>query len=354
VLLSKSLLIALDSAGLAFFITTPYALIEFPRFAASIKSFVLHGQSVMPQVSSEGQPIWLFYLTEHLSGGMGVALETVALVGLIYLLYRHRPPDMTLLLFPAIFILTLNNSVNFARYAVPLLPFLAISAANLLNDLAGAVARRFQPWLAHTLLVVLVIILVVPSVLSIARFDFWITQPDTRLIAARWIAANVPTGAVIVTEGAGVLGPPIPMNRELIDERIANEPADSLEALNARGLRATSLAGAGYRVTTVSRIDQRHQGGALVASVPSALVYADAGVDYLVTVSWMMRTEQEMYTPAFQQSLDALYERVVEIRPTVVFRWDPYAWRIDYDALAQILPGQPQVGGPILTIYRRK
>lgn len=350
-LLSKSIFAGLDSAGLAFFLATPYALLEFPAFAGFMKWFVL-SRANSAWVSPEGQPVWLFYLTEHLAGGMGVELEIVAILGLALALYRRRSQDLVLFEFPILLFLTLNGGPNFARYALPVLPFLAIAAANLLHSVSQWSWRWVSPRLSSLALVVITVGLAIPSFLNIVRFDLMLTLPDTRLLATQWIEKNVPEGAKIATEGLDILGPYIPPNRGMIDAAIAKARTES-ERQEMRALETSLVGRPRYQVTPTFRFDQDVRGGIVVVSVQSAQRYADQGIDYLVTVNWMKRSEDDEYAPAFQRSLDTLYRPMVQIRPTIPFRYDPYAWRTDYDALARVTPGSSQVGGPVLTIYRR-
>jgi hypothetical protein len=161
-----------------------------------------------------------------------------------------------------------------------------------------------------------------PSARNIARYDFWLTQPDTRAVAAQWIATNIPRDARIVIEGAGVLGPTPPA--------------------------------ASARVETVFRLDESHEGGMFVRQVARAQTFIEREVEYLVTVSWMQRADQASYSAEFQRSLVEAYAPIVEFAPTIEFRFDPYAWRMDYAALEQIVPGTPGMGGPRVTIYRRR
>jgi 4-amino-4-deoxy-L-arabinose transferase-like glycosyltransferase len=90
--LHRSLLFGLDSSALAFFVVTPYALLDFQNFVGEMKWWLSHELS-RTWVSPEGQPVLFFYLREHLGNGMGLALLGVALTGVIYALFRHRWQD---------------------------------------------------------------------------------------------------------------------------------------------------------------------------------------------------------------------------------------------------------------------
>jgi hypothetical protein len=194
--------------------------------------------------------------------------------------------------------------------------------------------------------------LVIPSAVNIIKFDYWLTQPDTRLMVAQWIKANVPDNSTMVVEGAGVLGPPLPVSRAIIAASMASQPGGSIEYLQLAAIRANLPEGPGYSINTVFRLDQRHEGGMVVETIPSVQYYAQRGFDYLVTVDWMQRDDADHYSAEFQESLDTLYEQIADFQPTIAFRFDPYAWRMDYEALDRVNPGQSGAGGPHLRIYR--
>lgn len=350
-ILNRSFLLGLTSAAAAFFLVTPYALLDFHLFSNQIRYFLF---SVISHtwVSSEGQPVWLFYLTEHLWNGMGPGLLLVALAGVAYALYCPRTQEWVLLSFPIPLFITFSKGENFARYALLLLPFLCIVSARILYD----VVMFFQPrigikW-AYTILIMTATGIMIPSVLTIVRFDYWLTQRDTRQLASQWIVANVPFGVKFVIEGAGVLGPPLPLSTAQLDLLISSQPDDTLERLMLQAIRERTDKDSGFHVELVYRLDQAPDGSPLMAEVPGAQVYTQKKAEYLVTVDWMKRDEMDRYTDAFQLSLDAFYEPLAEFRPSIAFRFDPYAWRMDYDALKQVVVGQPGIGGPPLTIYR--
>jgi|GEM_PF-2433646 len=349
----RELVIAFDAAGAAFFIGTPYALFNFSNFAGEMKWFVTQELS-RTWVSPEGQPIWLFYLTEHLKNGLGLGLEAAALIGVGYALYRRENSDWVLLAFPILLFFSLARGVNFARYAVLLIPFLAIAAAHWLDAATRWAESRLQTRWARVALGVAAIGLMMQPIQNIARYDYWLTQPDTRQIALNWILQNVPDGATMLVEGAGVLGPQVPESRAQLDAKIAAEPPNTVGYFYLQALRANQRALRGYRAETVFRLDQRHESGILAGTIASAQEYAAQGVDYLITVDWMQTEQPLVYSDEFQRSLAAAYEPLMDFKPTIAFRFDPYAWRMDYDALAQIIPGQPGIGGPRLTIYRRR
>lgn len=355
----RELLIGMDSAGIAFFAAMPYALLEFPFFAGEMKWFLSEAVS-HPWVSSEGQPIWLFYLTEHLRNGMGIGVEILAFAGVAYAFYRHTRQDWVLLSFPLLLSITVAKGPNFARYALPLLPFLMIAAACLVADAwEWAEAKYGRAWVPPAFAAIM-IGLQIPSAVSIARYDYYVSQPDTRAVAAEWMRLNLPVEAAVTIEGAGVLGPTVPNSRKQIDEELARiasaatRPESSYRQLTVQAMQYRPGSERGLRVQSVFRLDQIQEGGTLVGMVASVSDYAEREVDYLVSVDWMQNDAEARYAPAFNESLDIVYERMMEFSPTIHFSFDPYAWRMDYDALGQVIIGKPEVGGPHLTLYRRR
>jgi hypothetical protein len=155
-----------------------------------------------------------------------------------------------------------------------------------------------------------------------------------------------------VVEGAGVLGPNIPVMRERLEQLLSIQPKGTLGEVYTEALLNSRTSDAGYTVLSVFRLDERHEHGSFIEKVPGASYYKDLEYEYLVTTSWMQRSSTDTYSPSFQASLNEYYEPIKSFRPTIYFRFDPYSWRIDYQALIQVVPGRQGIGGPILTIYR--
>ena len=351
--LNRSLLMGLDTAAVAFFIVTPYALINFPFYAGEMKWFLTQAVS-HTWVSAEGQPVFLFYLTEHLKNGIGLGLEMIALVGVIYAMLRREPRDWVLLAFPIPLFITLAKGENFARYALLLLPFLSIWAARFLWWISEKLKARVSDLWRYVGLGLVALLCVIPSILNSVRWDYWLTQPDTRVLGTQWILANVPNDATMILEGADVLGPPVPTTLALLEQAIKNEPVNTVGHVYLQAIRKNQRKDIGYRAEMIFRLDERHISGIFQGKIENASYYTERGIDYLVTSEWMIRDSGDQYASAFRASLDTLYEPIKIFTPTVPFRFDPYAWRMDYDALAQIVPGQPGIGGPTLTVYRRR
>ena len=345
-LLDRSFLLGLVSGVTTFFIVTPYALLDMPNFMMQLKFYILQAANQV-WVSSEGLPILFFYVVEHLKNGMGIGLEILAFIGVAYALWKHNWADIVLLLFSAFLVIVLSGKANFARYALPLLPLLMIFAARFLVDKSKHLPSRWQ----ILALSGLAIVLVFPSMINIVRYDYWLTQPDTRELARVWFVENIPIGAKVVSEGADVLSVDLPLSVEFLEQRISQSKEGGYTQFYNQALLNTASSKTGYQFIELFKLDEKHSRGT-VEAVKDAAFYQRNDVEYLISVSWMQRSLADAYSPEFQTSLDVLYKEIAIFEPTILFRWDPYAWRMDYEALSRVRLGDAVVGGPRLVIYQ--
>jgi 4-amino-4-deoxy-L-arabinose transferase-like glycosyltransferase len=134
--------------------------------------------------------VWAFgYLLTMLIGfGLGVSIFT------------HRRSDTLLLGFVIPYILVASSStVYFARYIIPVLPFLSIIASRGLDMI-----WRDKHWaFAKGSIVVL---LLVQPIIQIGRLDYLLCQEDTRTLAVAWIDSHIQKSSKIASEWHG---PPI-------------------------------------------------------------------------------------------------------------------------------------------------
>jgi len=130
----------LAALGGAFLAATPFALLDFPTFWRDLTSESAH--------LVEGHHVdlglgWIHHATVSLWYGMGWPLWLVALAGFVQLIRGNRRDGVLLAAFPVAYFLFMGRGQTvFARYAIPLLPFLAIAAAWLLNEAAEAEPER--------------------------------------------------------------------------------------------------------------------------------------------------------------------------------------------------------------------
>jgi hypothetical protein len=192
---------------IGFILGYPNILINFPAFIKDI-SFLwvrvgagYEGWSIMPDNSP------LYYLNT-LVWGIGLPMMILAAIGLLAAIKRHQATDWIMLSFPISYFLAMSLSRgHFGRYMLPVLPWLCIFAINaslkvlpaLWAGIANRVsekARRFAPLIGS----ICIAAMIVPNAAQSIRFDWLLSQTDTRIEAKKWIEANIPEGARIAVE----------------------------------------------------------------------------------------------------------------------------------------------------------
>jgi hypothetical protein len=107
-------------------------------------------------------------------------------------------------LFPAAyFILIGAGETAFARYIIPIVPFLCLAAARVTVLAAAWIARRAGRALSPAAIAwPLAAILAAPSAWSAAQTDRLLARTDNRLVAADWLGAAFGDGATIYQTGS--------------------------------------------------------------------------------------------------------------------------------------------------------
>ena len=176
----RRLAVSLALMGLAFLASSPFVLVH--------RTEAWHAAFRVQRLARKG---WLGFEHDHaapiafadrLWHGLGPVL-IVATLGLVVALVRRTRTDLVLASFVLVYfadLLTLR--AHFDRYTLPLVPPLA------------ALAGRFRSLAPVTLL-----LLVVPLTWTV-REDKRLTRTDTRVVAARWMNANVPRGTSVAAD----------------------------------------------------------------------------------------------------------------------------------------------------------
>jgi hypothetical protein len=197
----EDLFLGLLFFGIGFLIGTPYALLDLPTFLNGV-AFNLHHYST-GHAGAEGRDNWLWY-AKCLIKGEGI-LPILTSGALVYGLYKRVKVDLLLISFFIPYYLMISFTyVRFTRMLVPLLPFIALLAAQSIDVFVSALALKLPTLSKSNKIKILIplgiIITITIPLLTTLRRDYLLTKKDVRTLATEWIEHNIPHGSKIVGE----------------------------------------------------------------------------------------------------------------------------------------------------------
>jgi 4-amino-4-deoxy-L-arabinose transferase-like glycosyltransferase len=182
--LAGRLVLAIAAAGVAFALATPYTWLEYRSTWATLVS----ARDVLYQLQGE-IALWV-HLKVTFPEGFGWPFFIASLAGVGRAFWRRRPTDLALLAFMVPFFYSAATvRWIFPRYLVPLVPPLAVLAAQACRAVLPS-GKRLPAALAA-------FVLVVPGLWQSIRFDRLAARTDTRVLAAEWVAENLPPRSTI-------------------------------------------------------------------------------------------------------------------------------------------------------------
>ena len=191
-------------AMVTFLLSSPFALLDFPAFWRDLNFELLHAMQGHGVDLGRG---WWHHLSFSLPLGMGWPLWVAGILGLGCLVVRCRRSGWVLLSGVLVYFGIAGSSYTvFVRYMVPIVPFLCLAAAVLVDALFKG--RGVRP------IVLVGGFLVAPSVYAAYQHDRLLGQPDTRLLATRWIEEHIPSGDRLALVGDSVGYPALNRTRE--------------------------------------------------------------------------------------------------------------------------------------------
>jgi hypothetical protein len=178
---------------LAFFMTSPFAVIEYQQLMKSFGEISSH--------LSEGHSVnlgrgWIVHLTSTLRYGLGLPMLIIGVAGLFFAIAKGWREGVMVAIFPITYYLVIGSGyTTFARYILPVVPFVCLGAALVVYELA----RRWKPKAVWAL----ALIVIAPSAWSVFQFDRLLARTDSRVLAENWIIEHYPSGALIGEVGRG-------------------------------------------------------------------------------------------------------------------------------------------------------
>jgi hypothetical protein len=186
--------------GVATFLALdPLVLRHRAKFLSDIK------EQVTDPLTGVTKPIWIgnfadlrfpqfYWFTNLLPWGLGPLLALLGLAGVVWLLMRRDKAAAVVAIFPIVYFAAAGRTIApFIRYAIPLVPAMALTA----GILSAAWLRRSPNRLLPRVIVggaVLTTFLYALAFMNVYR------QPDARLQASQWLIENVPPDSKILIE----------------------------------------------------------------------------------------------------------------------------------------------------------
>lgn len=279
------------AAAAGFLAGSPYVLLDFPKFRASLGDFsYLAGAAEVDQwrvaVTVLGN-IWSF-------AGWGGVAGLAALGGLWSLGRRERKLAVVLAVPVALSFVFFASHPDggWMRYLFGCFPALALLAGRGLESFCAEMGKRFWRRAVPALAAVVAI---APGVYGSWRFDAEVLLPDTRTLSKAWIESHIPEGETFLMDSPHA-GPLLLLTREHLETLRAQTERAGSPRSRLYAVMAQRHPGGGYRVYRVQRsaLDLRSnpkhvaqsQADQAMLDLRGGLSAArDAGVRYVVVSS---------------------------------------------------------------------
>jgi hypothetical protein len=187
--------------ALVFLVTVPFLIFDYARFAVDFEQLLLSTTLGGHAGMAGGVRPWWYHLTVSLRYGVGLPLLVLGIVGIGWMAVQDWRRTLLVCSFPLGFFLLIASMGNsFVRYVIPIIPFLCISAAIVVTDLARMVTRR--PGLHAVAGGLVAAVVIAPSARSVLAFDRILAQADNRLVVAEWMERHAAPGASVLTSGS--------------------------------------------------------------------------------------------------------------------------------------------------------
>jgi 4-amino-4-deoxy-L-arabinose transferase-like glycosyltransferase len=193
-----------------FLVASPYTLMDLPAFLNGFAR--LSSEYRRPSLIAE--PIWLVYL-KHLRIALQSPGSLIVMAGLTIGAWRvMRGPNRTrwalAISFPLIYFWFISRqAIVYARYLLPLVPFLSLlGAAAIVFTIAWMRRTSVARPLRDIATIFLTVVAIGPPAYTAIQFDANAAEVWTTQLAFEWIRRELPHGARIQSETRAFLIPP--------------------------------------------------------------------------------------------------------------------------------------------------
>ncbi|HKA93276.1 MAG TPA: glycosyltransferase family 39 protein, partial [Acidimicrobiia bacterium] len=196
----RRLAAGVGAAVATFAVTTPYFLLDWSSTRASLAN---ENTSNLGHdgLSPVGNLRW--YLGDAIPKSLTWPLALLAVVGIAVAL-RHGRDSRRLVLLAGVttFLVAISMSeLHWERWPLPILPVVVLFAVDGIARLAAeASAHVGNPGLSPALALAGVVFVALWPAKGVIELNLRESRPSTRIVARRWIEANVPAGSALVKE----------------------------------------------------------------------------------------------------------------------------------------------------------
>ena len=191
--------------GLAFLVSTPFALLDPLHFLADFykqNHIVANGWLGFENVHNG----YWYNLSVNLLGSLGPVLLVLGLIGLALACHRRRRADLIIAPYVIVYYLYVSSWHELMdRYLLPIVPLLVVLAMRACAELAAVPGVRRRALAFGVAAALLLGAIVVPAQGSLS-YSRSLSGTDVRTIAMTWVERHVPRSAVIAMEP---YGPPL-------------------------------------------------------------------------------------------------------------------------------------------------
>ena len=201
----KNLLLLVVVSVATFFLSTPYAVLDFKTFARDFLFQVVISQTSWSGMFADKAPGFItnyFYLQND----FGLLLILLTAVGIISCLVKAEIRTSLIISFMVVYYAYLGTwKIMFDRYMVPLYPFIALFAVVGMITIAEFVWKKLLKKVRRQYVVVPVFVLlfVLPGTHLLKKsigFDRYLLKQNTKSVAYDWAIEHLPHNAKILRE----------------------------------------------------------------------------------------------------------------------------------------------------------
>jgi 4-amino-4-deoxy-L-arabinose transferase-like glycosyltransferase len=187
--------------AIVFLLCIPFVYLDWQRFIDAMglmQDWLRTGQSGGLDLGNG----WWYHLRLSLRYGLGLPLLVFGLAGAFLVVWQSPVIGLLLLSYPVAYYAVAGFSrVVFFRYALPVAPFLCITAAVAVARLVRFATRR-RAAIAAPAMAVCALLVAAPSMVSVWRFDRILARTDNRVLVQQWVISEVPKGSTILQSGS--------------------------------------------------------------------------------------------------------------------------------------------------------